>query len=748
MTSLRFCLFLLVLYLLVSSYTDAPMQHFGSEAGTFAYVSTNTCASCHEQEYQQWQQSHHKHAMSVANATSVLGDFNNAEFTKDGVRTRFYKKNGRYYVSTQGGDGNYQEYEIAYTFGHVPLQQYLVKMDGGRLQTLTVAWDTEKKAWYSLYPDEKTPPGDPLHWGSRHFTWNTMCADCHSTNLQKNYDINTDSFATSFASVNVDCQACHGPGDKHVKWAEDANLPDNGLVVDLRNTTAEQQLAQCGRCHSRRSPVSDSFNHGDSLLDHYVPARLSQGLYHADGQIDAEVFVYGSYAQSKMFQQGVKCTDCHNAHTGELKVKGNAVCLQCHHPQGNPRFPTLIKKDYTSKEHHQHSEDTAGAQCVNCHMPTQNYMVVDARRDHSIRIPRPDLSVALGVPNACTQCHTDQSDNWALESFEQWFDIEAGSKHYGMIFDRARRADPSVLAELSDIALDPDYSFIVRATALEYLQGYGQAGVEPTIESLNDKNAMIRLMAVSNTSQYSPRLRFAALTPLLNDPVRAVRMEVARAVADIPESAFDERELAQNKAALGEYLIGQMSQADSPEANINLGRYYWQTKQYSDAEQAYQRAIERDPTIVISYKQLAAVYQDQNKPEKALQVLNQGVEARPEAGDLQLSLGLLFAEIRQWDKSEAALTKAAVLSPNNSRIHYNLGLLLQKQKRLPEALDALQTAQSVDPNDPVILQAITMVYVENKQWSYALENAKKFRQQFPSHALADKLLEHVQGLTP
>ena len=287
------------------------------------------------------------------------------------------------------------------------------------LQCLDIAWDTRRKRWFHLYPDEKFAPDDPLYWTGRYQTWNLMCAECHSTNLRKNYNLKTDSYRTTWAEINVGCQACHGPGAEHVA---SATTKESGTPMPVRFGAGDSrfQVEQCAVCHSRRRVVAPPDAPGQAFMDHYAPEWLRDDLYFADGQILGEVYVYGSFLQSKMYRQGVRCTDCHNPHSLKLDAEGNRVCTKCHQLTPPSEFPTLKAKNYDTPEHHHHAPGSEGARCVNCHMAARTYMVVDPRRDHSFRIPRPDLSVAIGTPNACNGCHQDKDAQWAAGTIASW----------------------------------------------------------------------------------------------------------------------------------------------------------------------------------------------------------------------------------------------------------------------------------------------------------------------------------------
>jgi len=361
-----------------------------------SYVGRQTCIKCHADQQRLWHGSDHDRAMELASEESVLGDFDDVAFTRFGVTTRLFRRDGDYFANTEGPDGQFRDYQIKYTFGVRPLQQYMVEFPDGRLQVLRVSWDTRKNQWFYVTPDDvqdqRIEPGDPLHWTGLGQNWNTMCAECHSTNLQKNYDLATNSYHTTYSEIDVSCEACHGPASLHVELAESRSIfwdRHHGYGLhQLKSASAAHQVETCAPCHSRRSPVHDGYHAGENFFDYYDPSLLQLGLYHSDGQILDEVYVYGSFVQSKMYGKGVRCSDCHNPHSLELKFEGNRLCAQCHQPG-----------KYDSPTHHHHT-DRAATQCVNCHMPARTYMVVDDRRDHSLRIPRPDLSESLGTPNA------------------------------------------------------------------------------------------------------------------------------------------------------------------------------------------------------------------------------------------------------------------------------------------------------------------------------------------------------------
>ncbi|MCP5092172.1 MAG: ammonia-forming cytochrome c nitrite reductase subunit c552, partial [Gammaproteobacteria bacterium] len=439
---------------------------------------------CHEAEHRDWQGSHHELAMQIADESTVLGDFAGAEFDYYGIKTRFETRGDEYFVRTENADGEEQDFRVAYAFGVTPLQQYLVEFPGGRMQSLPYAWDSRAgedggQRWYHLYPDEYIGPGDVLHWTGRLQNWNYMCAECHSTNLVMGYDEESETFDTTWSELSVGCEACHGPASEHQDQAITGTFDaDFGLPVDLNDgggaawvmnpdsgiaersqppSAMPQQPESCGRCHSRRGIIASNYKYGEPLADTHRLALLDEHLYFADGQIKDEVYVYGSFVQSRMYRAGVVCSDCHNPHSAELRTgpKPSDVCAQCHSPT---KFATT--------EHSRHAINDAS--CIDCHMTSRIYMGVDERRDHSFRIPRPDLTLETDAPNACNGCHEDESADWATAEIAKWVGEESISRpHVGQALAAGRqgRADEALV----NASMNPDFPAIGRAAALTLL---------------------------------------------------------------------------------------------------------------------------------------------------------------------------------------------------------------------------------------------------------------------------------------
>jgi len=586
---------------------------FGQDSRTAtspAYVGSAACSGCHEAETSSWKTSHHAHAWMEPGPETVDGDFGAATFTHDGRTSRFFRKDGDYFIETDDAPDGKTLFKVTGVGGITPLQQYLVETEPGRVQSFDVVWDQERKRWYHLYGADAPPPGDGLHWSGPYKNWNGRCAECHATGFEKNYDPASRRYSSIQAEIGVGCEACHGPGEAHVAWAEDpqsrARSPfpgtgETGLLIDFSHDLPQTEIQQCAGCHSRR----EAFEDGNPLPgmpyhDAYRLSLLREGLYHADGQILDEVYVYGSFLQSKMASKGVRCSNCHEPHSGQLRAEGNAVCTQCHGPAGNDAFPSLTARLYDDPSHHFHEAGTPGAQCKSCHMIERVYMGIDGRRDHSFRVPRPDLSQKLGTPNACTDCHADQSAAWAAAEVEKRFPVSSHrGPHFGEVFAGARQNAGASAADLLAIAAQTSFPGIVRASALDLLLPIATPDLaEDAAEHLRDQDPLVRAAAIALQQQVPPQERLQRLSPLLADPVRSVRIAAARLLLGTPVSQLTGAAREAGAEASKEWQQSLFNKADFPEVHLVLGGSALVMRNFQAAVAAFEEATALDPQLV------------------------------------------------------------------------------------------------------------------------------------------------------
>ncbi|HSE13681.1 MAG TPA: tetratricopeptide repeat protein, partial [Rudaea sp.] len=709
-----------------------------------SFVGAKACAGCHASEAAAWQGSQHAHAMQHATDATVLGDFNNAKFTYNGIVSTFFRRDGKFFVNTDGADGRLADFEIGYTFGVYPLQQYLVAFPDGRMQALSIAWDARPKdqggaRWYHLYPDEHITSTDPLHWTGLNQNWNWMCADCHTTKLDRNYEPANNTYATKWSEMNVACEACHGPGSKHVAWAEKrkkgsesfsgakaaaspaGDHPENDsepfLVVALDERkgiawpmnaetgnaarsaplTSQRELGVCAQCHSRRAPFAAGMDHDGRFFETHDLSLLTDALYFADGQQRDEVYDIGSFLQSKMHAKGVTCSDCHDPHSGKTRAPGNAVCAQCHAPA-----------KYDAASHTLHKTGSAGAQCAACHMPTRNYMVIDARHDHSMRIPRPDLSDKLDTPNACTGCHKDRKPAWAAAAIVRAFGpVRKGFQTFGSTLHDAHTGAPAAAGELSALVHDAQAPAIVRATAADELRQYLSAATLPAIEAaLADPDPMVRGAAVETLLDAPPVERMRLAVGLIDDPSRIVRIKAARTLAIAQYDGMAPEMRTRFDKLFAEYVASQRANADRPEAHMNLGLFYVERRDPQQAETEYRAALALQPDFVPAFVDLADLYRTYNREADAEAVLTAALQKAPGNADLSHALGLL--RVREGRVADALplLANAARANPDNARYAFVYGIALHDSGQPKQGIAVLERALKRFPSDRELLSAL------------------------------------------
>jgi len=726
----------------------------GSTLPAATYVGAPACVSCHAKETEAWRGSHHDRAMEAATEKTVLGNFAGAKFSLAGVTSTFFRRDGKFFVNSDGPDGKLANFEIKYTFGVDPLQQYLIELPGGKLQALGIAWDARPKAaggqrWFHLYPDRKLEAGDPQHWTGIDQNWNYQCADCHSTNLRKGYDEKTRTFHTTWTDLNVACEACHGPGSNHVSWAKrdgdwkrfDAGRgltvalderkgvswaidPATGNATRSKPRDSNREIETCARCHARRAQFSDAWHAGQPFADAFRASLIEPGLYYVDGQMRDEVYNYGSFLQSRMHAKGVTCSDCHDPHTLKLRALGNAVCAQCH---------AAAKYDATSHTHHPAA--SKGAECAACHMPTTTYMVVDPRHDHSFRIPRPDRTVALGVPNACNGCHAKQSPQWGADAVAKWSpQPRRGFQTFAEALHAADRGAPGAQGALIKVAEDRAQPAFVRAGAVERLGRYLSPVTLPTVRTaLNDPDPLVRAAAARALENADVPTRVQLLPRLLDDPIRQVRLDAARALVGPPEARIAADDRTKLARALDEYVAAQRFNADRPESQLVLGALSATRGQTNEAIEAYRAALILDPTFVAAALNLADAQRSVGREDEAEQTLRAALKRAPQSAPAHHALGLALVRQKRTQEALAELAAAAKLAPDDARFAYVYGVALYDTGKRPEALKTLGAALARHPYDREILFALATYERAGGNLAGARERARLLRDLEPEN---------------
>jgi predicted CXXCH cytochrome family protein len=718
--------------LLITLQTRETVPASNSPVATF--VGSETCAGCHQAESRLWDASQHKAAMQHASDQTVLGNFNNASFDYFGVHSRFFRKDGKFLVETDGPDGTLAVFEVKYTFGIDPLQQYLVEFPDGRIQTLSLAWDSRPQAaggqrWFHIYPDEEIKHDDILHWTKLNQNWNFMCAECHSTGLRKNYDAKSDSFHTTWTEISVGCEACHGQGSGHAAWARDQKSwwpfgrhedVSKGLLVrfdersgqawsiDPKTGSAQRSVSPpalrkevetCGLCHARRAGFSEDWVPGRWLSQTHVVEAIARTTYHADGQIRdiEEPYNYTPFKQSKMFAAGVTCSDCHDPHSSKLRASGDGVCQQCH-----------ASDKYADAAHSHHAGVEPAPTCISCHMQARTYMVVDPRHDHSFRIPRPDVSAELGTPNACNGCHADKSPQWAAAAVEKWFGPNReGFQTYASAFHAARTDAADAAALLAAVASGRIVPAVARVTALSELAPYvSPRNIALARTGLADPDPMVRIGALDMLENLQAGQVWPIVSPLLSDPVRGVRIRAVSLLASVPTANQPPADRALFDLAAREFIAAQRFNADRPEAHTTLGNFLAQRGRAIDAEAEYKGALKLSPQFMTAAINLADLYRQIGHDDRGEIVLRDALKISPREASVHHALGLALTRLKHPSAAIDEFRQAAELAPDDARYHYVYAVALHSAGQPGEAMTVLKETLKKHPANREVLLAL------------------------------------------
>ncbi|MDR1485862.1 MAG: tetratricopeptide repeat protein [Planctomycetaceae bacterium] len=636
--------------------------------------------------------------------------------TKCGTRFRMFHENNKFKVETDVG-----EFEVKFTLGFRPLQQYLAATDAGKLQVLPVAWDVNSKRWFHLYPKEQIPKDDQLHWTSPAQNWNRMCADCHTTNLQKNFNPKTKEYNTSFSEINVGCQACHGGCGKHDAVARKHKLLANWNpkipkeVAVLSNNIGAETVRNCAFCHARRRLLQAGTKPPERhVADWFVPELIDTNTYYSDGQLMEESFEYGSFIQSKMYSKGVGCVNCHEPHSLELKFQGNRLCAQCHSPS-----------IYDTKNHHFHSDSTKpGTRCVECHFPQSTFMVVDPRRDHSIRKPNPALTVSAGVPNACTICHRDRKKGetleWANAKVEQWYankrksavgysDFVPVNEHYSLAIIAGKRNDPTAIQKLIKVIRNKnnnEYRSAIRAGAIAILGRILAANAVEggelndvlgvCREGLLDDDVWVRLAATGTFEAFDRQTRIKYLTPMLGDAVLAVRVEAARVLAGDASYFRNDNVKKLFAEVKQEYINSQYVESDQAAAYLNLAAFEYElaVPKIAEVKRWFSGTTEglsqRNEVYLESQK--TAIELIEKLTKKPFELYQQSIYIDKNFFPARINLAMLYNERGDNIAAEREFREALRIVPSDGNAAYSLGLLLAEQGKFEESIKMLKTA--------------------------------------------------------
>lgn len=701
------------------------------------YAGSESCRKCHAAAFEKWQPSNHSLAERNVVAEKDHPSFIPKQTLTHGQATSeaFVDADGLAKILTLGLDQKPKAYPIVRVIGNDPLRQFLIPAPGGRLQTCDVTLDPNKNEWFDVHGDDERKPGDWGHWTGQGMNWNAMCAACHNTRLRKNYEPQTNSYHTTMAEMSVGCEACHGPMKAHVEWQEKPPLtPTKDPTLSKQNR--DQAMETCAACHARRAELTGDLIPGESFYDHFSLVLTDETpTFYPDGQIRDENYEFTAFMSSKMQHAGVRCVDCHDPHSNKNIATGNQLCMNCHTAPRSD-FPTAPVIDPVAHSHH--GPDSTGNQCVSCHMPVTVYMQRDPRHDHTFSIPDPKLTKEFGVPNACNRCHTDKDADWAVNAFQKFYGDKPDrpSRTRALLVANARQGNPASRAGLIKL-LETEPIPAWKATACHLLARWvnDPATAQALAKQLKNPNPMVREAAVRALGHLVRSNNDATRTnlhPLLDDPVRSVRIATAWALCDKLDLT----------TRAGRELVHMLDiNADQPTGRMQLSQFTMRRGDTPAAIRQMRKAIQWDPNSPPFHHDLAILLSTSGDTPGAVTSLKEAIRLDPENPEYPYKLALALSELGSNSEALAALEKTVKLDPSYARAWYNLGLAYNAANRPPQAIAALRQGEAADPSDSAIPYARATIHARHGQKQEAIQAAALALQLRPDFQEARELLQ-------
>jgi tetratricopeptide (TPR) repeat protein len=667
------------------------------------YVGSASCRQCHETFYQLWAPSHHGLAMqpytfefAQANLTAPEGP---VTIGKNEYVACLGKEEG--WILERGPQGE-KQLRIVHVMGGKNVYYFLTPLERGRLQTLPVAYDVRTKKWFDTaasgvrhFPHAR--PDTPVHWTDPMYTFNTSCHGCHVSQLSTNYDLKTDTYRTTWAEPGINCEACHGPAQEHVRVCQEApagQTPQDLKIIRTKPFTAEQTNSMCGSCHAKLSPVSASFKPGDRFFDRFDLTTLEHPDFYPDGRDLGENYTMTSWRLSPCAKSGkLDCRHCHTS-SGRYRFQGdekpNAACLPCHQ-----------EKVDNATAHTHHQADSTGNRCIACHMPMTEFARM-ARSDHSMRPPTPAATLQFKSPNACNLCHKDKDPAWADQQVRQWHkeDYQKPVLEQAALVDAARRGDWRRLDAILAYVGSKDRDEIVAASLVRLLHGCDSPAKWPVvIRALReDASPLVRAAAAQTLEGHVTKESVNALANATADEYLLVRVRAAGALAGIPAEQLPSERRETVRRATAELLEALHARPDDYASQYNLGNYCMQRGDQDQALASFQNAIKLRPDFVPPYVNVAFVYNAQGENDKAEASFRKALALEPNSPVIYLNLGMLLGEMKRPAEAEQAFRKCLALDPNAAVAAYNLAVMLAPDRPY-ESLRLCQRAYQLHPEE-------------------------------------------------
>lgn len=721
---------------------SAVAQSEGSER---PFVGSKPCRDCHEDFYKLWSKSWHGLAMQPYTAA-----FAKANLTPQGADVAIGKRKYRAEVGAEAGwiresgPGGERKYPIAHVMGGKNVYYLLTPLERGRLQVLPLAYDVHKKAWYDMaasgvrhFPDRRD---EALEWTDRMFAFNTTCFNCHVTELATNYDLETDTYHTTWAEPGISCEACHGSAKEHVRAMEAGAKGHSSKEIKIlraKEFTPAQMNDMCATCHAKLVPLSLSFLPGDKFFDHFDLIALEHADFYPDGRDLGENYTHTSWLMSPCAKSGkLDCNHCHTP-SGRPRFEGpqsNQMCMPCHE--------NLVKQP---AEHGHHQAGSKGNECIGCHMPMTRFAAM-GRSDHSMRPPTPAATIAFKSPNACNLCHADHDAAWADQWVRKWYprDYQAETLRRAELIDLARKRQwkrlPEMLAELKK----KDGDEVYKASLVRLLAGCEDDGKWPVLRGLlQDRSPLVRSSAVAALGGHLTPEVLKALLAAAADESRLVRIRAAMTLAAVsPDMLPNESDRANLQKATGDFLRAMRARPDDWSSYANLGNFYMESRDFSAAIACFETATRLEPRVIGPMVNAAMAYSNLERNDRAEASLRRALKLEPNNAAANFNLGLLLGELGRLEEAEQTLRTALKADPQMAAAAYNLGVILGK-KNLDEAIAWCAKAHELRPNDSKYAHTLAFYQRQKGNTDEAVALLRQVLQREPTYWDAYLLLGEI-----
>jgi len=633
----------------------------------------------------------------VLNEVPALEQWQNVE----NEEFRIVKKEGRLVFEERVG-GKINDHVALHALGGKNIYYFLTPLDKGRLQVLPLAWDINRKEWYNTQESAirhfAEVEDEAVSWKHYLYTFNTTCHSCHISQLENNFDLKTKTYHTTWKEPGINCEACHGPAQKHIKifrnLKEGDKAPEDPGLIVTKKFTKEQHNGTCSSCHAKMNPLTPFFVPGEEFYDHFNLVTLDNIDYYPDGRDLGENYTYTSWSQSPCVQGGAEfhCVTCHTS-SGRYRFKNdkpNNSCMPCHEDKVN-----------NIQAHTHHPAESEAGKCIACHMPKTEFARM-IRSDHSMRPPMPSATIEFGSPNACNICHDDKDAKWADKQVRSWHkrDYQAPVIYVGKLIKAARSDNFSRVGDMLKYIRENEEKEVYVASLIRLLTRTEYEGKWSVIAGAlsSNKSPLIRAAAAEGLGLRADDVNKKALLSALDDKYRVVRTAATASLSNFPQSQFTETERSKLTPYLEEYENSLVVRVDEWSAHYNLGNFYSQQGQINKALSAYNLASQLNDEAVPPLVNSGYAYSITGDYITAESKFKKALELDPDNEAVVLNYALLLGETNRISEAETMYRKLMMINPESVVAAYNLSVIVSSRD-INEALQLIKLAAEKAPEN-------------------------------------------------